>query len=100
MSVPTVIVHRDADVLAKAAAARVITRAVDAQSGKGSASLVLTGGGVGIATLAEVAASPARDAVDWRNLDIWWGDERFLPSGHPERNETGARGAQIGRAHV
>ncbi|MEU0519114.1 6-phosphogluconolactonase [Streptosporangium sp. NPDC006007] len=100
MSVPTVIVHRDADVLAKAAAARVITRAVDAQSGKGSASLVLTGGGVGVATLAEVAASPARDAVDWRNLDIWWGDERFLPSGHPERNETGARGALLDHVEV
>ncbi|GAA4220684.1 6-phosphogluconolactonase [Streptosporangium album] len=95
MSVPTVIIHRDADVLAKAAAARVITRTVDAQSGKGSASLVLTGGTIGIATLAEIAASPARDAVDWRNLDIWWGDERFLPSGHPERNETGAREALL-----
>lgn len=89
------IIHRDADVLAKAAAARVITRTVDAQSGKGSASLVLTGGTIGIATLAEIAASPARDAVDWRNLDIWWGDERFLPSGHPERNETGAREALL-----
>ncbi|MEV7008960.1 6-phosphogluconolactonase [Streptosporangium sp. NPDC051022] len=100
MSVPTVIIHRDADMLAKAVAARVITRAVDAQSGKGSASLVLTGGTVGIATLAEIAASPARDAIDWRNLDIWWGDERFLPSGDPERNETGARQALLDHVDV
>ncbi|GAA3447439.1 6-phosphogluconolactonase [Planomonospora venezuelensis] len=95
MSVPNVVVHRDADMLARAVAARVITRLVDAQSAKGSASLVLTGGSVGIATLAEIAASPARDAVDWRNLDIWWGDERFLPSGDAERNETGARKALL-----
>ncbi|MBG0832884.1 6-phosphogluconolactonase [Planomonospora sp. ID67723] len=95
MSVPNVVVHRDADMLAKAVAARVITRLVDAQSAKGSASLVLTGGTVGIATLAEIAASPARDAVDWRNLDVWWGDERFLPSGDAERNETGARKALL-----
>ncbi|MDP9867347.1 MULTISPECIES: 6-phosphogluconolactonase [Streptosporangium] len=100
MSVPTVIIHRDADMLAKAAAARVITRTVDVQSGKGSASLVLTGGTIGIATLAEIAASPARDAIDWRNLDIWWGDERFLPSGHPERNETGARKALLDHVDV
>lgn len=100
MSVPNVIIHRDADMLAKAAAARVITRTVDVQSGKGSASLVLTGGTVGIATLAEIAASPARDAIDWRNLDIWWGDERFLPSGHPERNETGARQALLDHVDV
>ena len=60
--------------------------------GRGAASLVLTGGGIGTAVLAELAAAPARDAVDWRHLDIWWGDERFLPAGDPERNETGARG--------
>ncbi|MEU3167369.1 6-phosphogluconolactonase [Streptosporangium sp. NPDC006930] len=95
MSVPIVITHRDADVLAKAVAARVIVRVVDAQSAKGSAHLVLTGGTVGIATLAEIAASPARDAVDWRKVDIWWGDERFLPDGDPERNETGAREALL-----
>jgi len=92
-----VITHRDADVLAKAVAARAIVRAVDAQSARGSAHLVLTGGTVGIATLAEIAASPARDAVDWRKVDIWWGDERFLPEGDPERNETGAREALLDR---
>jgi 6-phosphogluconolactonase len=95
VTVPSVVVHRDADVLAKAVAARLITRLVDAQSATGSASLVLTGGTVGHATLAEVAATPARDAVDWRRLDVWWGDERFLPTGHPERNETGARAALL-----
>ncbi|MEV8631076.1 6-phosphogluconolactonase [Streptosporangium sp. NPDC051023] len=100
MSVPSVIIHRDADVLAKAVAARLITGLVDVQSGKGSASVVLTGGTVGIATLAEIAASPAHDAVDWRHLDIWWGDERFLPSGDPERNETGARQALLDHVDV
>ncbi|WP_113703171.1 6-phosphogluconolactonase [Nonomuraea lactucae] len=100
MSVPTIVVHRDADILAKAVAARIITRLVDAQSAKGSASLVLTGGTVGIATLAAIAGTPARDAVDWRRLDIWWGDERFLPDGDPERNETGARQALLDHVDV
>src|SRR4029077_14389414 len=71
------------------------TRLVDVQAAAGSASLVLTGGGIGTAVLAELAAAPARDAVGWRRLDIWWGDERFLPAGHPERNETGARQALL-----
>lgn len=100
MSVPNVVVHRDGDVLAKAVAARIITRLVDAQSAKGSASLVLTGGTVGIATLAAIAETPARVAVDWRKLDIWWGDERFLPAGDPERNETGARAALLDRVDL
>jgi 6-phosphogluconolactonase len=91
VSPPEVLVHHDAGLLAKAAAARLVTRLVDAQAAAGAASLVLTGGGIGTAVLAELAAAPARDAVDWHRLDIWWGDERFLPSGDPERNETGAR---------
>ncbi|RCG29625.1 6-phosphogluconolactonase [Sphaerisporangium album] len=95
MSVPTVLVHRDAQVLAKAVAARLITGLADAQAAKGSAHLVLTGGTIGIASLAEVAANAAHDAVEWRRLDIWWGDERFLPTGDPERNETGARRALL-----
>jgi 6-phosphogluconolactonase len=56
---------------------------------------VLTGGGIGTAILAELAAAPALGAVDWRHLDIWWGDERFLPSGHLERNEAGAEEALL-----
>jgi 6-phosphogluconolactonase len=97
MTVPAVLVHRDQEVLAKAVAARLVTRLVDVQAARGGGHLVLTGGGVGIAVLEELAATPARDAVDWRNLDIWWGDERFLPAGHEERNETAARHALLDR---
>ena len=85
--------------LAQAVAARIITVVVDAQAARGEASIVLTGGGIGIATLRELASSPARYAIDWPRLAIWWGDERFLPSGHPDRNETQARrgAARLGR---
>jgi 6-phosphogluconolactonase len=100
MTVPSVLVHRDQEVLAKAVAARLVTRLVDVQTARGGAHLVLTGGGVGIAVLEELAATPAHDAVDWRSLDIWWGDERFLPSGHEERNETAARRALLDRVDV
>lgn len=95
MSGPSVLVHRDADELAAAVAARLITRLVDIQASAGSASLVLTGGGIAAKTLESVSASPARGAVDWPRLDVWWGDERFLPGGDPERNETQARTALL-----
>ena len=64
------------------------------------ASVVLTGGGIGTKVLAELAAAPARDAVDWRRVEVWWGDERFLPTGDPERNETGARTALLDHVEV
>jgi 6-phosphogluconolactonase len=90
VSTQEVLVHHDADQLAKAAAGRLAGQLADAQASGGTADLVLTGGGIGTAVLAQLAAGPARGAVDWRRLDIWWGDERFLPAGHPERNEVQA----------
>ena len=92
---PTVVVSRDAEVLAAAVAARLLTRLVDAQAARGTASVVLTGGGVGIATLRAVRDSGARQAVDWRRVDLWWGDERFLPAGDPERNDGQAQAALL-----
>jgi 6-phosphogluconolactonase len=92
---PLVVVHRDAELLAEAAAARLVTRLVDVQAARGHAHVVLTGGGVGTATLAALARTPARDAIDWTALDVWWGDERFLPEGDPERNVTQARYALL-----
>ncbi|HEY2578831.1 MAG TPA: 6-phosphogluconolactonase [Streptosporangiaceae bacterium] len=97
MSAPEVLIHRDAPLLAKAVAARLVTRLVDAAATRGAASVVLTGGGIGTAVLAELSGAPAAGAVDWRHLDIWWGDERFRPAGDPERNETGAREALLSK---
>lgn len=96
----SVVVHRDATLLARAVAARLVTGLVDAQAAAGSASVVLTGGGIGIGILQELRAAPARDAVDWRHVEVWWGDERYLPAGHPDRNETQARAALLDAVDV
>jgi 6-phosphogluconolactonase len=96
----SVVVHRDAELLARAVAARLVTALVDAQAARGTASVVLTGGGIGSSTLRQLAAAPARDAIDWDALDVWWGDERFLPAGHPERNDTQAREALLDAVRV
>jgi 6-phosphogluconolactonase len=92
---PTVVVLPDADTLAASVAARLVTRLVDAQAERGTASVVLTGGTVGIAALASVRASAARGAVDWRRVDVWWGDERWVPAGSADRNDEQARQALL-----
>jgi 6-phosphogluconolactonase len=91
----TIVVVRDADILAEAVAARLLTRLVDAQAVRDHASVVLTGGGVGIAALSAVRRSPAHAAVDWRRVDVWWGDERFVAADDPERNDLQARRALL-----
>ncbi|GGK71486.1 6-phosphogluconolactonase [Mangrovihabitans endophyticus] len=95
MSETTVVVVPDADVLASSVAARLVTRIVDAQAERGTAAVVLTGGQIAAKVLAAVAETPAARAVDWSRVDLYWGDERFLPAGDPERNETQARAALL-----
>ena len=89
----TVVVHRDRQSLADAAAARLVVAIVDAQAARGSAHVSMTGGSMGSQIITSLCAVPARHAVDWSQVHVWWGDERWLPAGDADRNDT-----QNGRA--
>jgi 6-phosphogluconolactonase len=95
VAAPDIAVHRNPAVLAAAAAARLITKLVDLQAAGVVPKIVLTGGGTGIAVLEQVRTTVARDAVDWGAVEFYWGDERFLPPGHRDRNEVQAREALL-----
>ncbi|MEO6943926.1 MAG: 6-phosphogluconolactonase [Lacisediminihabitans sp.] len=90
-----VIVHRDKQSLAGAVAARFITKVVDLLDEKPEVNVVLTGGTVGIAVLAAINSSPARDTIDWPRVSLWWGDERWLPVNDAERNDQQANEALL-----
>ena len=95
MSKTLVVVVPDADVLAATVASRLVGKIVDAQAERGTASVVLTGGRIAGKVLRTVKDLPAAAAIDWSHVDLFWGDERFLPAGDPERNETQAREALL-----
>jgi 6-phosphogluconolactonase len=100
---PDIVVAPDADRLARAAAQALVARLAAAQTVHGAASVVLTGGGIGIAVLehvARLAADPIRETVDWTAVDVWWGDERFVPADSDERNEKAARRALLDKVEV
>ncbi len=90
-----VVVHPDAATLAQVTAARLLVRLVDLQAQRSPLHVVLTGGTVGIDVLRAAAGSPVRDAVDWSGVHVWWGDERFVAAGSPDRNEIQARQALL-----
>ena len=48
---------------------------------------------MGTRVLAALADNGA--TIDWGRVHVWWGDERFLAAGDPDRNETGAREALL-----
>ena len=90
-----VLVHRDAGSLTGAVAARFITKVIDLLDEKSEVHVVLTGGGVGIGILKAINDSGARDSIDWPRVHVWWGDERWLPRGHDDRNDHQARQALL-----
>lgn len=84
------VAHPDKGSLAARTAERILDVVVAAQEERGAASIVLTGGSMGTAVLAAVAASARRDEVDWSRVDVWWSDERFVAEDSPERNSVQA----------
>ena len=97
---PDVVIEPDADRLARAVASALVARLAAAQAVHGTASVVVTGGGIGTAVLqrvADLADEPEHAVVDWSLVDVWWGDERFVPVDDPDRNELGAKTALLDR---
>jgi len=90
-----VLVHADRQALAGSAAARFLTKMIDLLDDQADVHVVLTGGSVGIEILAAIAAHPGRDQIEWSRVHLWWGDERWVPTGHADRNEQQARAALI-----
>ncbi|WP_149359775.1 6-phosphogluconolactonase [Lolliginicoccus suaedae] len=95
MATPEILVHPDPATLACAAAQDLSDAIAAAQRRHGSASIVVTGGSTGIAVLEQLRG---HEDIDWSRIDVFWGDERFLPAGHPDRNDTQADDVLL--AHV
>lgn len=85
---PLLVRHSGPSRLVTVTAGRLLTALLDAIAARGVAHVALTGGTMGSAVIAGLAEHPAADAVDWSLVHVWWGDERFLPAGDPERNDT------------
>lgn len=91
------VIHRfnDLNSVAENTAAKLITELIDLLDIKDNVHIVLTGGTVGIATLAAVAANPQRSKIDFTRVHLWWGDERFVDADSPERNDVQAKNALL-----
>ncbi len=83
----------NADELAQAIADRLTTLVTDLQAQGGTPRVVLTGGTIAAATYGRIDA----DSADWPDVEFWFGDERFVPEGHADRNDQQARDAFLDR---
>jgi len=94
MSTPHLEIHPTKDATAAAVSTALAARIREAQQARGVAHIVLTGGSMGGASL-QGLRRPDAGPVDWSRVHLWWGDERFVPAGHADRNETEAREALL-----
>jgi 6-phosphogluconolactonase len=83
----------DADTLAREVAQRLVRRLQQLQSEGRVPSLVLTGGTIAEKLHRAVLQVPEQAEVDWGRVEIWFGDERFVPADDPDRNALQARQA-------
>lgn len=86
-----VVVLADPAEVAAVVAERFLDRIAEAQARGEVPQVALTGGTVARLVHLAIAAHPSAARVDWDRIVFWWGDERFVAAGDPERNEVQAR---------
>jgi 6-phosphogluconolactonase len=92
---PRIEVHDTSDALASAVAGELISRLSDAQAAGRVPQIVLTGGTIAEAIHREVGrlAAVADVELDWSQVVVWWGDERYVAPESEDRNAGQARAA-------
>jgi 6-phosphogluconolactonase len=93
-----VVRHATDDEVADDVAAEVVRELAAVQAARRVPSLVLTGGS--IARRFHAAMARLGGDVDWSYVEVWWGDERYLPGTDRERNATQAREDLLSRVPV
>jgi 6-phosphogluconolactonase len=93
MSAPRVEVHEDAQALAAAAAGELLSRLATAQEAGRTPQIALTGGSIAHRLHLDLARLSPGSEVDWSDVVVWWGDERFMGPASPDRNAGQARAA-------
>ena len=85
MSFTQVVRHADADVLVRRVAQRLVDAIVARQAGGHVVQLCLTGGGIAMRLYDQLASILSPSRVNPELLELWWGDESFVPTAHPDR---------------
>lgn len=81
----TILVLPDARAAVAETARRLVAGIASAIETRGRADVALTGGSTAVPLYRELAG-PLRDRVAWDRTHCWWGDDRFVPRGHPLSN--------------
>ena len=88
---PQVVVAPDATRLTTDVVGALLPALRNAIEEYGRAALALTAGSIMESVWSSLAECPTADSVDWAKVDVFWGDERFVPAGSDDRNDLPAQ---------
>jgi len=97
---PSIEVFADAPALATRVGARLLERLAAVQVTGHVPGIALTGGSIAEELHRELVQLTPASGVDWSRVDIWWGDERFVPADSSERNARQAAEALLDHVDV
>ncbi|HET9647307.1 MAG TPA: 6-phosphogluconolactonase [Microlunatus sp.] len=86
MSGYEIVIHASADEVAEGLAHRLVSRLAELQRDFRVPQVALTGGRIATRAYRHLAEEGPHAAVDWSRVELWWGDERFVPAGDEDRN--------------
>ncbi len=90
----------DADEVADVVARRLLGRVVDLQGKRGVVHVCLTGGRTANKMYERFAELVPESNLDASKLQLWWGDERFIPATDAERNSLQAVARLARTVHI
>jgi 6-phosphogluconolactonase len=79
-------VYPNAGAMARAAALHFVERAAAAVAARGRFRVALSGGSTPRRAYAALASDELRTRIQWKSIDVLWGDERCVPPDHPDSN--------------
>jgi 6-phosphogluconolactonase len=83
---PELVILADPDAVAREAAGRIADALIAAVERRSRADFNTTGGSTPIPIYRLLARSPLCERIPWQQVHIWFGDDRFVPRGHPQSN--------------
>ena len=95
-----IVIVDDPDALAEAAATAFEVATNEAVRARGRAFVALSGGSTPKRMGALLAGDRFREEIPWDRLELFWGDERWVPLADPESNAGAARRGWIDRVPV
>lgn len=83
---PEIAIRPDPEACARTAAELIASALSAAVRDRDRAHWATTGGSTPASIYRNLATRPLRDRVPWEFVELWWGDERFVPADHPLSN--------------